>query len=52
MAGDEGRTEAVEEEDKIRLVARLSADYMLRSLKMIGELQDHRREDDVDQDDY
>ena len=28
----------MEEEDKMRLVARLSADYMLRSLKMIGDL--------------
>jgi hypothetical protein len=38
MANDEGRAKTVEEADKIRLVARLSADYMLRSLKMIGEL--------------
>lgn len=33
-----GGDRASADEDKIRLVARLSADYMLRSLKMIGEL--------------
>ncbi|MGZ6018041.1 MAG: hypothetical protein ACXWKO_05170 [Phenylobacterium sp.] len=36
MTGDDDKF--VEDADKIRLVARLSADYMLRSLKMIGEL--------------
>jgi len=38
MAGDQDGAGSVEDEDKIRLVARLSADYMLRSLKLIGEL--------------
>ena len=44
MAPDRGKTVGegskapMDEADKIRLVARHSADYMLRSLKMIGEL--------------
>ncbi len=40
MAGGETATDrtARRKPDKIRLVARLSADYMLRSLKMIGDL--------------
>lgn len=38
MAKTGDRTGPGGEDDKLRLVARLSADYMLRSLKMIGEL--------------